>query len=215
MEISSFEKIVKDVCEHLTSIGVDENSIKKDCRLSKGFWADVVVVDKSSCRPIMAFELKQMSKNKVSSIPLQVGVFSEQLPYYLIVVESSGKSWITRLRSNGKVGSWIDFSESKLVKSYFLDDLDAAKAFTKKVLCRYDLLKQVKSIGRSVIRFWLPFVLLLMLIVHVFCRSLTWELVAYYGLIIVVVLVGYGVTIHIKYKDIEILLDKWKVEDEK
>jgi len=68
----------------------------------------------------------------------------------------------------------------------------------------------IKIYATRILGLWFPLVLVAALPVHVWFKPLTWELVAYYGILAIVAFVGSGIQIHLKCKDIEALVGEWR-----
>jgi len=195
----------------LAQSGIAEDLIKDDVLLSRGFWADIVVLDKLSRQPLMAFELKTYRGGYSAKPPYHLGCFAEKIPYYLLVYNlKEGTGWIARIKSEKVLSESVEWSDEEEVCKLLSIDYTVARKFAKWMNVAIEKLSNMKTCAKWTLRLWFPLILLVSLVVHIGFKPLTWELVAYYGILTVVAFVGSGIQIHLKYKDIEALIGEWQ-----
>ena len=212
--VKSEAELRNEVFKRLVNLGVNADTIVFDCRLAAGFWADVVVVDKMSRAPIMAFEIKRMRPSMLSNATFNVGRLAARVPYYLLYINSEdGSTHIARIIKEQELGPMLDWNDDQNVCRLLVIDYDAVKGFAKELLGKMSELDFWKAKMKRVLWFWLPVLLMLFLCVHVWWKCLTWELVAYYAILSIVGLAGCGIPIHLKYRDIELLIGEMKPVD--
>jgi len=121
-----------EVHSRLAHSGIAEDLIKDDVLLSRGFWADIVVLDKFSRQPLMAFELKMSRGGCGAKPPYHVGSFAEKIPYYLLVFDvGKDVGWIARVKSEDMLSASVEWGNEEEVCKLLSVDYAGARIWAK------------------------------------------------------------------------------------